>query len=398
MLPRFIDTAISIAVLPGDSADEVRTKRLITGALWLTFPISTISIYQMAVVFDSPIAALVLVGNEIVMAALIVSLWKRPATYPGVMHPLALSTIVVSTALVVMAGGLIESGFSIVWAILAVLAAVAVFADHRATIWLVVALIAVISATIAAPNVEPLYEIPYPEYAAAFNFVVSIAFVYFIMFYFVRQRAELLGESDSLLRNILPDAIADQLKSSGDTIAARIDECSIMFIDIVDFTPLSASMAPEDVVGLLDEVFSLFDDLVLERGLEKIKTIGDAYMVAAGVPEPRSDHAVVLCDLALAISESVADRSFRGQSVTFRTGINSGPVVAGVIGHHKFSYDLWGDAVNTASRMESQGSMGRIQITEATKTLVEENYRCEPAGTVDVKGKGPMPVWHLSRE
>jgi guanylate cyclase len=156
-------------------------------------------------------------------------------------------------------------------------------------------------------------------------------------------------------------------------------------------------MQPEEVVGLLDDVFSVFDDLVLERGLEKIKTIGDAYMVASGVPEPRSDHAHVMCDLAVTMMSSIEGSSIRGHAVTFRIGINSGPVVAGVIGKRKFSYDLWGDAVNTASRMESHGSVGKIQITEATKVLVEPDFQCDPAGTVDIKGKGLMPVWHLSR-
>jgi len=156
-------------------------------------------------------------------------------------------------------------------------------------------------------------------------------------------------------------------------------------------------MAPEEVVGLLDDVFSLSDALVLERGLEKIKTIGDAYMVASGVPDPRPDHALVMSDLALEMIEQIEGRSVRGHTITLRIGINSGPVVAGVIGKRKFSYDLWGDAVNTASRMESQGSVGKIQITEATRVLVDDVYRCEPAGTVDVKGKGPMSVWYLSR-
>jgi len=257
--------------------------------------------------------------------------------------------------------------------------------------------VAVVAVVTIAPDNDPVYVLPNPEYMAAFNFVVSIAFTYFIMFYFVRQRAELLDESDGLLRNILPDAVADQLKASDDTIADRIDMCSILFADIVDFTPMSAAMTPEEVVGLLDDVFSLFDDLVLERGLEKIKTIGDAYMVAAGVPEPRSDHAVVIGDLALEMIEQIEGLAIRGHRVKLRIGVNSGPVVAGVIGKRKFSYDLWGDAVNTASRMESQGSVGNIQITEATKVLVEHVYRCEPSGTVDVKGKGLMPVWRLSR-
>ncbi len=158
---------------------------------------------------------------------------------------------------------------------------------------------------------------------------------------------------------------------------------------------MSADMAPSELVDLLDDVFTAFDLLVEERGLEKIKTIGDAYMVAAGVPRPREDHAQILCDLALAVRDLVATREFQGRRVTFRIGINSGPVVAGVIGTTKFSYDLWGDSVNTASRMESSGTAGEIQITDETKRLVEHDFICELKGTVEVKGKGSMTVWTL---
>ena len=131
------------------------------------------------------------------------------------------------------------------------------------------------------------------------------------------------------------------------------------------------------------------------HGLEKIKTIGDEYMVAAGVPEPRADHAVVLCDLALEIRDLVASRRFSGHAVRFRIGINSGPVVAGIIGTKKFSYDLWGDAVNTASRMESSGVPGEIQLTASTLALVRDHFVCRPRGQVDIKGKGAMEVWTL---
>jgi class 3 adenylate cyclase len=155
-------------------------------------------------------------------------------------------------------------------------------------------------------------------------------------------------------------------------------------------------MTPAQVVGVLDDLFSHFDDLAERYGLEKIKTIGDAYMVAAGVPSPRSDHAHAMALMALDMLDAMRPAGAMGDiGMELRIGINSGPVVAGVIGRKRFLYDLWGDAVNTASRMESHGTPGRIQITEATYELLKNEFRCEPRGTVTIKGKGDMETWYL---
>jgi guanylate cyclase len=168
-----------------------------------------------------------------------------------------------------------------------------------------------------------------------------------------------------------------------------------MFVDMVNFTPMSAHMKPEELVGLLNEVFCYFDTLTEKYGLEKINTVGDCYMVAAGVPRPRSDHAHALAYMALEMRDYIRGAKFGGKQLTFRTGINSGPVVAGVIGRTKFAYDLWGDTVNTASRMESHGAGGVIQITERTFELIKDDFICEPHGLLNVKGKGDMNVWYV---
>jgi GAF domain-containing protein len=202
-------------------------------------------------------------------------------------------------------------------------------------------------------------------------------------------------KSERLLLNVLPQDIALILKNEERVIADHFPSVSILFADVVSFTPMSAQMTPTELVELLNEVFSYFDELVEKYGLEKIKTIGDCYMVAAGVPRLRSDHAQVLTSLALDIRDYVGQHEFRGKQLTFRIGLNSGPVVAGVIGHKKFAYDLWGDAVNTASRMESHGTGGAIQITEATYDLIKDDFICEPHGVVSVKGKGEMNVWYV---
>jgi guanylate cyclase len=389
-----VDRALSIAVVDNDTADTVRTKRLLTGALWAALATSTLSAIQFFATGANPSGYLLATVPPVLLATLF-ALWRWPSVYPNVMHPLAAQAILISAVQVVMAGGLHASAVNSVWILVVILGALAVFADRRATIWLWVFVASQIIASWWASQIEPVLEVPNPEFQSLSNLLVVTVFVFYLLNYYVRQRALLLEQSDGLLSNILPREIAERLKESEEAIADAYDQASILFADVVDFTPMSAGMKPSGLVALLDEVFTAFDELVEARDLEKIKTIGDAYMVASGVPRPREDHALVLCDLALAVQELTKSRDFNGHSITFRIGINSGPVVAGVIGTKKFSYDLWGDAVNTASRMESSGEAGGIQMTEATKLLVEDSFICSPRGTVEIKGKGPMPVWEL---
>ncbi|HEY3474261.1 MAG TPA: adenylate/guanylate cyclase domain-containing protein, partial [Anaerolineales bacterium] len=190
---------------------------------------------------------------------------------------------------------------------------------------------------------------------------------------------------------MLPKEIAPILKNESRTIADHYADASVLFADMVGFTPLSAQLAPVEVVELLNEAFSFFDSLLDKYDVEKIRTIGDSYMAAAGVPRRRTDHAQALVCMALEMRDYIATHSFRnGQRITFRIGINSGSVIGGVIGKRKFVYDVWGDAVNIASRMESHGLGGAVQITRATYELIKDDFICEPRGTVHVKGKGDM--------
>jgi class 3 adenylate cyclase len=207
-----------------------------------------------------------------------------------------------------------------------------------------------------------------------------------------RERAR----SEALLRNILPEPIAERLKADPSTIADRFASVTILFADIVGFTDLSARLEPAEIVVMLNRLFTAFDDLAEHHGLEKIKTIGDAYMVAAGLPAPREDHASAIADMALAMRDAVARVAGEtGHPLAVRIGIHTGPVVAGVIGKRKFAYDLWGDAVNTASRMESHGLPGEIQLSEATRASLGARFTCEARGTISVKGKGDLPTWLL---
>jgi len=213
---------------------------------------------------------------------------------------------------------------------------------------------------------------------------------------YLKRLADEQEKSERLLLNILPEAIAERLKRGENTIADSFADVTVMFADLVGFTKLSANLSPAQLVELLNYIFSAFDDLADKYGLEKIKTIGDAYMVVGGLPTPRKDHAEAIAEMALDMLEKIAQIPTNDeQGLKIRIGINTGAVEAGVIGSKKFTYDLWGDTVNTANRMESHGVPGAIQVTKETYERLSAKYTFQERGLVDVKGKGPMVTYLL---
>jgi guanylate cyclase len=224
------------------------------------------------------------------------------------------------------------------------------------------------------------------------------------IFSLLRQRDTALQElheeqvrSENLLLNVLPKKIADQLKQEPGTIAEAHEAVTILFADIVGFTPLSTQLNPVEMIGLLNKIYSKFDSFCEKHQAEKIRTIGDNYMVAAGVPESSKDHARNMAKMALEMQAYANELPAQdGHTIQFRIGIHSGPVIAGIVGKKKFQYDIWGDAVNTASRMESHGEAGKIQVSQILYDLLKDEFILEPRGTIDIKGKGPMKTWFLS--
>lgn len=209
----------------------------------------------------------------------------------------------------------------------------------------------------------------------------------------LRQERE---QTERLLLNILPKPIADRLKQQETTIADNFASVTVMFADIVGFTELSGQILPTELVEILNEIFSEFDQLAEKHGLEKIKTIGDAYMVVGGIPKPQPNHASAIAEMALDMQAAI--RQFQqetGKALNIRIGIHSGPVVAGVIGIKKFIYDLWGDTVNISSRMESHDLPGMIQVSAATYELLREQFVFEERGEIHIKGKGAMTTYLL---
>lgn len=401
-LERVLARLATVGADPDDDEDTRLQKGLLVLIAILILPISAIwAVLYLA--FGAWTGWVAVLYGAVSIASII--LFARTRNF-GQLLNIQLAAIAMAPTLSMAAvGGWLATGGVGLWGIMAPLGAL-VFRNVGAAIRWFVAWLALfigsglVAIALGAPS-------PLPEWFSslmlALNITVGGAMVFTLLALFAKQRADALhaleGEhqrAEGLLLNILPGSIAERLKSNPHTIADQYTEASVLFADVVDFTPRSRDLPAAEVVGLLDRLFSHFDALAERYGLEKIKTIGDAYMVASGVPTPRPDHAQALAHLALDMVEALrSDGDCADLGLELRVGINSGPVVAGVIGRKKFLYDLWGDAVNTASRMESQGTPGRIQITRATYDLIRDEFECEPRGTVEIKGRGEMETWYL---
>jgi class 3 adenylate cyclase len=285
-------------------------------------------------------------------------------------------------------GGFVASSGVILWALVSPLGALVL--SPRPLPWFS----SYLALTVVSGVVEPfLAPAPIPASVTVVFFVLNIggvsAVVYFLLRYFMRGLALEREKSERLLLNVLPASIARRLKAGERPLADRFEEAAVLFADLVGFTPLSEKLTPEELVGMLDGLFSEFDAMAEQRQLEKIKTVGDAYMVVGGLPEPRPDAAEAVAEMALEMQELVAGyHTPSGQLLRLRIGIDIGPVVAGVIGKKKFTYDLWGDTVNSASRMESHGLPGKIQVTPRAYDRLKHRYRFQSRDPVEVKGKG----------
>jgi adenylate cyclase len=388
---------------PHDDEDLRARKALLVQISVLILPVAALwgALY---LAFGSPVGVVPLVYFGILLGA--IAVFSRTRDFSWLLRVGQVDILLAPTLSMIPLGGFLDSAGVGLWGILAPLGAL-VFSDvASAARWYVAYLVVFLGSGIAGEIMGPIGP-PLPGWFTstmlALNIAVGGTIVFTLLAVFASQRRDALAalqqeqaKAESLLLNILPRSIADKLKAQTQPIADQFGSASILFADVVDFTPWSEQLPPAAVVGYLDRLFSHFDDLAECYGLEKIKTIGDCYMVAAGVPTPRPDHARALALMALDMLEAMRSDDEVGHfGLELRVGINSGPVVAGVIGRKRFLYDLWGDAVNTASRMESHGTPGRIQITRATYELLAEEFECEPRGSIAVKGKGEVEAWYL---
>jgi adenylate cyclase len=391
-----------VGVGPEDDAELREKKTLLVLLAVLILPVSVVwgSAY---LALGSPVGFLPYIYFAVSIGSLL--LFARTRSFRLLLVIQLLDILLTTAAGQMLVGGFLPSGGVGLWGILAPLGAL-MFLDVRQAIrWFVAFVLVFLLLGIAGEPLFPDATLPiwFTSTMLALNVIGTGSVAFTLLATFANQRNAALTalrveqeKSESLLMNILPRSIAERLKAATRPIADHFDSASILFADVVDFTPLAQRLSPAEVVGILDQLFSRFDALVERHGLEKIKTIGDCYMAAAGVPDAHPDHARRAALLALDMRDAVATSGVAGQSgVELRIGINSGPVVAGVIGTKRFLYDLWGDAVNTASRMESQSTPGEIQITGDTYELLKDEFVCERRGTILVKGKGHMETWYL---
>jgi adenylate cyclase len=392
---RLADLAGRAGEDPADDDETALRKRLAIALFVGTFPLTILwSAIYFAV--GAPLAAAFPTFYSI-FTPINTAIFARTHNFEFYRFTQLLVTLVLPWLVMLSLGGFRPSSVVIMWAALAPLGSLLLEDLRRTLIWIVGFVVLLIVSAFLQPYLRPV-DLPdaFVTCFFALNVGVVIAVAFGLLYHFVDRRNFFQQRSELLLLNILPKEISTALKADPRAIAKQYEAASVLFADVVDFTSLAATLTPLGLVDLLNEVFQCFDRLVEKYDLEKIKTIGDCYMVASGVPRARPDHAAALVDLALDIRAAVASTQFGGRQLAFRIGVNSGPVVAGVIGHKKFIYDLWGEAVNLASRMESHGRSGCVQITDRTYELIKDAFDCEAIGIIEVKGAGGMKVWRVT--
>jgi guanylate cyclase len=389
---------------PQDDEELRQRKTLLVLLAVLILPVSAVwgTVY---LAFRSPVGIVPFIYLAISIGSLV--LFARTGSFRLLLVTQLLDILLTTTAGQMLVGGFLPSGGVGLWGILAPLGALVFLEVRRAIRWFGAFILVFLLTGVAGEVFFRDADLPiwFTSTMLALNVIGAGSVAFTLLASFANQRNTALAalrveqeKSELLLMNILPRSIAERLKAASQTIADHFGSASILFADVVDFTPLAQRLSPAEVVGVLDRLFSRFDTLLERHGLEKIKTIGDCYMAAAGVPDPIPDHARRAALLALDMREAVTTSAVGdGFGLELRIGINTGPVIAGVIGSKRFLYDLWGDAVNTASRMESQSTPGEIQITRATYELLKDEFICRPRGRILVKGKGPMETWYLVR-
>ena len=384
---------VSIADQPGDDDDVRLRKRVGVAAGYITI----VAPLTLPIQVPTALAFILGIGLAVYSTANLVALARTKRFDRYVLFLIGAGPVFVF-ATNALAGGITSSGGASVWTFLTPAYAILALGPRRATPWFFAFLVALLVNVVFDPVIRtwfpaPPYAVQLAFYAQNIGLPLTITFV-LLRYADVRRRAA-EARSDELLTNAIPRSIAQRLRHGESRIAETYPDTTVVFCDVVGFTPWAQATDPAEVVSLLDDLFTRFDRLVATHGLEKIKTVGDAYMAAAGAPDPRPDHAAAALAFARSLLTEVASwRQANGLALEVRIGMASGPVVGGVIGQRRILFDLWGATVNAAARMESSGVPGRIQLTSSTRELLgDEEAAALEARTVDVKGLGSMATY-----
>lgn len=390
-----LERVLGLADEPSDD-DDLRLRKRVTVAAGYILVVAPLQLPVLAQ--GLPLSWIVAAAMPLVSAINLVVL-ARSRRFERYVNVLVLMVLAFPAVIEVSLGGIGGASAALVFAFLGPMLALLGLGPRRATRWFVAFAVVVIGVILLDPPVSSrISPQPYPMrlvwYGA--NLLVPLAFTFALLRYTDGRRRRAEARSHELLTNAIPASIAARLRRGEARIAESYPETTVLFADLAGFTPWARSTDPALVVGFLDELFTRFDQLAADAGVEKIKTIGDAYMAVAGAPEARADHASAAVGLALGMLEAFEQVRLRADApLQLRIGLASGPVVGGVIGERRILFDLWGDTVNTASRMQSSGVPGRVHVAEATRARLGDAYRFEQRPSVEVKGLGPMTTYLL---
>jgi len=407
---RIVSNAVvaRLSAVGADPRDDEQTRQgkvllVLTSVLILPIAVVWGSLY---LIFGSPVGYVPFLYALILLGAIIA--FARTRNFALLLYVSVVDILLAPALSMVPLGGFLPSGGVGLWGILAPVGAL-VFSGPRAGLrWFVAYLAVFIGSGVAGQIVGPVSTLPewFNSTMLGLNVAVGGSIVFILIATFLGQRDRAMDalareqeRSERLLLNVLPREIAPRLKAGESPIADAYEHATVLYADIVGSTMLAERLDAKQLVALLNGIFSRFDLLAEKHGVEKIRTIGDNYMCVAGVPRRRADHAQAMARMALDICAYLDELRAAGEDrIDLRIGMNSGPCVGGVIGLRKFVFDIWGDSVNTASRMESHSVPGRVHLSDATYELIRDEFNCEPRGTIEVKGKGPMRTWFLLGE
>lgn len=400
ILAELFDRIVSIGAAPKDSEDLKLQKSLLV-ICSIPFMVTGIAWGLMYLSFGERIAAMIpLCYSLFSLASLIYFGYSRRFTIYRFSQ--LLLVLLLPFFLMLTLGGFVNGSVVILWSLLSPLGAMLFYKPASAYKWLIAFGILVVISFAVQPWLRTENKLTNQQLQLFFsiNIITVGALIFMMVYYFVMKKNFFQAQSESLLLNILPKEIAEELKSKGKAEAKHFDEVTVMFTDFKNFTQIAEKLTPVELVSEIDTIFKAFDNIISEHNIEKIKTIGDSYMCVGGLPVPNSTHASDVVTAALKIrqyiDQQIQKRTAEGKDpFEIRIGIHTGPVVAGIVGKSKFAYDIWGDTVNLASRMESSGEPGRLNISGTTYEKVKDRFYCTHRGKIKAKNKGEVDMYFV---